>query len=101
MVRLRAWRCSFTSESLSNFPDDLAFHVPLINRGALTLLAEALSTRLNRDKKKEAPASFFLNASLVLDSPFGTYRKARPAPQGEGLRLGPSGNRRVPLPRSL
>src|SRR5215204_1133938 len=61
-----------------------------------------LSTRLNRDKKKEAPASFFLNASLVLDSPFGTYRKARPAPQAEGLRLGPSGNRRrVPLPRSL
>src|SRR5215204_3810613 len=60
-----------------------------------------LSTRLNRDKKKEAPASFFLNASLVLDSPFGTYRKARPAPQGEGLRLGPSGNpRRVPPPRS-
>src|SRR5215213_2336894 len=50
-----------------------------------------LSTRLNRDKKKEAGASFFLNASLVLDSPFGTYRKARPAPQGEGLRLGPSG----------
>src|SRR5215208_2853361 len=42
MVRLRAWRCSFTSESLSNFPDDLAFHVPLINRGALSLLAEAL-----------------------------------------------------------
>ena len=36
-----------------------------------------LSTRLNRDKKKEAPASFFLNASLVLDSPFGTYRKVR------------------------
>jgi hypothetical protein len=48
-------------------------------------------TRLNRDKKKEAGASFFLNASLVLDSPFATYRKARPAPQGEGLRLGPRG----------
>src|SRR5215208_1495571 len=59
-----------------------------------------LSTRLNRDKKKEAGASFFLNASLVLDSPFGTYRKARPAPQGEGLRLGPSGNRRR-VPASL
>src|SRR5215217_8985506 len=53
MVRLRAWRCSFTSESLSNFPDDLAFHVPLINRGSLSLLAEALRrSSANRPSQK-------------------------------------------------